>query len=124
MLDIAATKITPRVSWEEEGGILRFEGDSYPENSFSFFEPIFRWLDTELERIDRLCLSVNMAYMNSSSTKCMLDILDQLEDASTRGMAVTVTWYYQAGNERALDLAEEFLEDLSLPFSIVPVEGP
>jgi hypothetical protein len=33
-----------------------------------------------------------------------------------------VVWLYEAGNERALDLAEEFREDVKIPFEIRPLE--
>jgi hypothetical protein len=39
-------------------------------------------------------LHVNISYMNSSSTKCILDILDLLAKSYESGSAVSVTWYY------------------------------
>lgn len=59
--------------------------------------------------------------MNSSSTKCLLDILDILNDAFKAGIDVSVDWFYEKDNSRALDLAEEFQEDLDLPFEILPL---
>jgi hypothetical protein len=40
-------------------------------------------------------------------------LLDDLEEAHRAGRGVTVKWFYDAENDRALDLAEEFKEDLS-----------
>ncbi|MFA6506742.1 MAG: DUF1987 domain-containing protein [Treponemataceae bacterium] len=122
MMDIPATSSTPRVRFIEEKSVLEFVGESYPENSFAFFAPVFEWLNVELPHKEGLRVEVNIAYMNSSSTKCMLDILDALTESAEEGRKISVTWFYEAGNDRALDLAEEFKEDISLPFEIVPRE--
>lgn len=120
MIDIPATASSPRVSYRAADGVLEFVGESYPENSFEFFAPVFGWLNAELAGLDRLRVEINIPYMNSSSTKCMLDVLDLLEEAADSGKPVSVLWYYEAGNDRALDLAEEFKEDIGLPFEIRP----
>lgn len=122
MIDIPATKFSPRVVISEENKTCSISGECYPENSFVFFEPIFQWLHAGLPRIRELTFQVNIPYMNSSSAKCMLDILDLLDEAARQGCMVKVVWYYERGNERALDLAEEFCEDIGIPFDIVPFE--
>lgn len=123
MLEIAGTASSPRVAYHPERGVLEFVGESYPENSFAFFAPIFDWFGGEFAKLERLRVEVNIPYMNSSSTKCMLDVLDLLEEAAAAGKDVEVYWFYESGNSRALDLAEEFKEDVELPFRIVPFEA-
>jgi hypothetical protein len=115
---IEATKSTPQILYQ--AGVLSIAGESYPENSFAFFEPVFAWFHQTLPTLDALTLEINLKYMNSSSTKCLLDLLDLLADATTAGKSVSVTWRYEEGNDRALDLAEEFKEDFDFPFAIVP----
>jgi hypothetical protein len=119
MLSIDATKSSPQIVFDPQTQTLSVIGESYPENSFEFFAPVFEWLRTELPGADELTLLVHIRYMNSSSTKCVLDILDILVDRVAEGAAMRVRWYYDAGNERAQDLAEEFMEDLDIPFEIV-----
>ena len=122
MLSIEATKSSPRVEYLASDNVLSITGESYPENSFEFFAPVFSWLREQLPKLDTLIFQVHIRYMNSSSTKCMLDILDLLSEQAQEGTQVRVRWYYDAGNERALDLAEEFKEDLEIPFDIGPLE--
>ncbi len=121
MLLIEGTTSSPTVTYDEKLHILTITGESYPENSFEFYEPVFEWLQTELPRIDSFILEINIRYMNSSSTKCMLDILDVVSERAEAGGTVRVRWLYDRENERALELAEEFLEDLEIPFETVPV---
>lgn len=123
MLSIEATKSSPKVEYVEADKVLSITGESYPENSFEFFAPVFTWLREQLPLLDQLTFQVHIRYMNSSSTKCMLDILDLLSERAQDGADVRVRWYYDAANERALDLAEEFKEDLEIPFDIVPLES-
>lgn len=122
MLSIAATKSSPLVEYDEERGILSIIGESYPENAFAFYAPVFDWLKQTLPRLDHLVFRVHVRYMNSSSTKCMLDILDALAERADEGADISVKWYFDAGNDRALDLADEFQEDIDIPFDAVAIE--
>ncbi len=119
MLHIPATKSTPEIFYSEENQTLSLIGESYPENTFAFFAQVFEWLHENLPKMKTFHLHVNISYMNSSSTKCILDILDLLAKSYESGSAVSVTWYYDRENERALDIAEEFEEDAEVPFEII-----
>jgi hypothetical protein len=120
-LSFAATASSPRVRSDAEAGFLELAGESYPENSFEFFQPILEWVADFLARDDRpLRVELRLTYLNTSSIKCMMDLLDAMEEAHLSGRAVSLTWFYDPENDRALDLAEEFREDLGLPFHIVP----
>ena len=121
-LAIEATRSSPRVVFDPVNRVLEITGESYPENSFEFFAPLFTWLRDELPRHDGVTVRVHITYMNSSSTKCMLDILDILCDRVRGGKSIQVQWYYDDGNERAYELAEEFREDMDIPFDIIAVE--
>lgn len=119
-LHLAATGTTPAVSFSAETGLLEIRGESYPENSFAFFEPLTGWIAAFLGEGDApVRLDVHLSYMNTSSIKAMVDMLDLLEQAHRSGRRVTVRWYHDEENLRALDMAEEFKEDLTLPFEIV-----
>jgi len=120
-LSFAASASSPRVRSDAEAGLLELTGESYPENSFEFFQPILGWVADFLARDDRpLHVELRLTYLNTSSIKCMMDLLDAMEEAHLSGRAVSLTWFYDPENDRALDLAEEFREDLGLPFHIVP----
>ncbi len=107
MLNIPATATTPKIAWDDEAKTLSVSGESYPENSFAFYAPVFEWLSQTLPTAAALRLSVDV------------------REAADRGCAASITWLYEEDNEWARDLAEEFLEDVEIPFTIVPVKvGP
>jgi hypothetical protein len=121
-LAIEATGSSPRVRGDAAARTLELSGESYPENSFEFFRPVLAWVRPLLAGEGAaLALDLRLLYLNTSSIKCLMDLLDLMEDAHRAGGSVSVTWRYDAENDRALDLAEEFREDLTLPFHLVPV---
>lgn len=123
-LRIPATASSPLVEFDLQVGRLRLTGESYPENTFDFYRPILRAAEAFLRQTDRpFSVELHLSYLNTSSIKSLMDLLDGMEEAHRRGRAVTVTWYYDADNDRALELAEEFQEDLTLPFFLVPAGG-
>lgn len=123
---ITQTKSTPKILFEPQNAKLSIEGQSYPENAFKFYEPILAWMDEylmELKQDAVLEIYLHMPYINTSSSKCMMMLFEKLEEAHAAGKTVKIRWYYDQDNEIALDCAEEFKEDLTVPFEIVPLAG-
>lgn len=116
---LAQTQSTPLILFDETTHTLSIVGESFPENSFAFYAPVLDWLKQYLLRNQVLVLDLAITYMNSSSTKCMLDLLDLMEDAHARGVQVSVIWRYDQENPRSFELAEEFSEEVSFTFEIV-----
>lgn len=119
-LRIEATSCSPLIDFDPGAGILRIEGESYPENSFDFYAPVFAWLEDYLkDPAPAVVLEIGLSYLNTSSIKCMIDVLEMLDGAHGDGRSMAVRWHYGRDNDRALDMAEEFAEDVSLPFEIL-----
>lgn len=115
------TASTPAVYFDAASGQLVIEGESYPENAFEFFKPLLEWASEFLKEGSMPAkLEIRLSYMNTSSIKSMMDLLDLLEDAHSRSREITVSWYYDEENERALEMAEDFRDEVNLPFFIVP----
>ncbi|HUX11692.1 MAG TPA: DUF1987 domain-containing protein [Spirochaetia bacterium] len=123
-LSIKSGVSSPSVDFDPETGLLRMGGESYPENSFEFYTPIIAWLTGYLSDVTHpVRFLVELSYLNTSSTKCMIDLLDQLEAGFKQGVKVSVDWYYDRDNERARDTIEEFREDFTMPFNVIAREG-
>ena len=119
-LVLAATTSTPGVRFDAATGHLSLSGESYPENTHVFFRPLIAWVTGFLSETARpVRLDVALTYLNTSSIKSLMDILDLLEEAHRGGRDVALTWYYDEENDRALEMAEEFREDFTLPFFVV-----
>lgn len=119
-LDLAKTADTPQILFEPAKGIFKIEGESYPENAMEFYRPIIESLTTYVEQESKsLEVSLKMVYFNSSSSKCLLDIFDLLEEYAGRGNDVKVVWYYQRDDEDIKESGEDFAEDLNLDFELI-----
>jgi hypothetical protein len=119
-LRIPGTTTTPDFDGSWEAGVLKIQGDSYPENSFELFGPAIEWVEAYLlESSQPLKMELSLLYLNTSSIKAMMDIFDLLQEAHARGRPVSVDWYYDRGNPRVAELAEEFREECSFPFAII-----
>ena len=120
-IELSATTSTPAITADEQTGHLEMRGDSYPENSFEFFAPIVEWVQDHLKTpAASLDVALHLLYLNTSSVRAMMDIFELLEDAHNDSHAVCVRWFYDEDNDRIAELAEEFKEDCTFPFDILP----
>ena len=125
-LIIEQTKSTPQVDFNAENRLLMLKGESYPENSFKFYEPILSWLDNffaEIADDGEIKLEMSLPYINTSSSKCVLMMLEKLEEAKENGRNVVVNWYYEEDNESEMECAEDFKEFVDLDFNLIAVQG-
>lgn len=121
-LHIQGTKSTPEILFDHATGVLTMSGESYPENSYEFYKPVLSWISRFLTvHNGEVTFNVHLSYLNTGSTKCMMDILDLLEESFLIGKTIMVNWYCDRENDRALETAEEFREEITLPFHISPV---
>lgn len=121
-LKIIATKSSPEINFNEETNILNIIGESYPENTTLFYEPVFQWIETYMKSIKEqtVTLNIELIYFNSSSSKTLMDLFEFFEDQSDEGKDIIVNWIYDEENEAALEYGEEFAEDVeSLTFNLV-----
>lgn len=115
-LQIRKTKYTLEVDFDVNNGNLKMSGSSYPENALEFFKPIFDILERYIaEYKKKLIVELDIDYLNTSSTKCILDIFEILEDYYTSGGSVQVKWFYREGDEDILETGKELAEDYDLP---------
>ena len=118
-LDIAKTKFSLQIQCDAQTGHFEMVGSSYPENAFEFFAPVMLWVERFIAEVHRpIVLDLKLEYLNTSSSKCILDLFKTLEDYVRQGGKVNVNWYYEESDEDMLETGEEFLEDLDLPFEL------
>ena len=122
-LSLEATQFSPSVSTDWDQGRLRMSGESYPENTYEFFEQVITWTEKFLgANSGALTVELHLSYLNTSSIRAMIDIFDLLQDAKAEGKTVNVRWFYDSRNPRASELGEEFKEDYTFPFDIIALD--
>lgn len=122
-LFIQGTQSTPTIDFNPAEYRLEIRGESYPENSFEFYKPILSWIESFLENFSGpIIMEIKLTYLNTSSMKCLMDIFDKLEYSHRNNHRdIMINWYYNWENDRAVDMAEEFKDELTIPFNIIQV---
>lgn len=119
-LEIEPTKMLPKIVLDKEKGIFSFSGTSRPENPTQFFIPVFKWLNEYLKDPNpQTKFDFNIEYFNSSTSKILLDLLEVLSEAASKGNNVQVYWYYKAGDREMQEAGEELLELAEVPYNLV-----
>ncbi len=105
---------TPTVDFNCDTGVCTLEGKSYLENPVEFYTPLFQWLKTYILDIKKpLTFNFKLSYFNTSSSKCIIDILHILKKYENENGQVKIKWYYDAEDEDAEDEIEE-VEDFMI----------
>jgi len=112
-LIIDATDCTPSIYFDAQEHLLEIRGTSYPENTASFYAPVFSWLEEYFAMTEdrEITVNIEIVYFNSGSSKALLEFFDLLDDAAFQGMGVTVNWMYEQDDEDMREYGEEFVED-------------
>ncbi|MBE9481722.1 MAG: DUF1987 domain-containing protein [Bacteroidetes bacterium] len=119
-LQVFKTKYTLEVDCSVDTGVIKMSGSSYPENAIEFFQPLFDWLEIYISEIGKeIILDLKLNYLNTSSSKCILDIMDILENYQKSNGKVQINWYYEEDDEDILETGEEFAEDTKLKFNLI-----
>jgi hypothetical protein len=117
---LEATSSTPRVELKVSPAVMLLEGACYPENAVGFFGSIMDWLKEFTTEVRKpLELNVRLEYFNTSSSKCLLDLFEAMEEYRAEGGEVVINWHYCEDDEDILESGEEFSEDLSVPFNLI-----
>ena len=99
--------MTPAIFLDPSRGVFKMRGRSSPENSVQFYEPIINILANKInaESVD---VRIKMEYFNTSSSKCIYDILKGIKRLKNKGKKVMVRWYYEADDEDMLEAGEDY----------------
>ena len=115
--------MTPSINFDAQGGRLEMKGRSIPENSLEFYQPVFEWLDQYVETPqEKTIVHVQFDYFNTSSSKCILDILKRIDKLDEKGLDVLVKWYYDESDEDMMEAGEDYEDLLDTPFEFVALE--
>lgn len=119
---IEATKKTPTVEFNNLTGELSIAGMSCSENALGFFNPLFDWIaEYTKEAKDVTTINFKLKYYNTSSAKCILDILDKLLVLKEFNKQLVVNWYYDPNDDEMLESGENYSAILEYPFNLLEI---
>jgi len=118
---INKTTLTPQIQFLTNGTLL-IKGISTPENTMGFYKPLYSWI-TEFKSTDpaRINLILEIEYLNSTSTKAIVELLILLDKIREEGTPVEVMWRYEKGDDDMLDLGMDLQVSSKTNVVFVPV---
>jgi len=121
-IKIESTEITPFFKLDLRSGTMLFKGRSSPTISQKFYNPILRRIENAFERgTNTLTANFAFEYFNSSSSKCLFDILKQLVIYKNSGADVTINWCYDEYDDEMRETGEDFENSLGVSFNYIPI---
>lgn len=117
-IKIQPTRNTPAVLLDPNRGVFKIFGRSSPENSIQFYDPIKDVIANNISG-DKFDVRIKMEYFNTSSSKCIYDLLKEIKALSDKGKEVIVRWYYEEDDEDMLEAGEDYSDLLDLPFKFI-----
>ncbi len=123
-ITVEATPKTPYLKLDTQSKTIIIKGRSIPENSVQFYTPVLNALDTWIaeKTKDKITISVQLEYFNTSSSKCILDIFKKLQELNKNGAQVDVTWLYEKDDEDMMEAGQDYQTIVGIPFKMVEVE--
>ena len=111
---------SPEVEFIASSGELNIEGRSIPEDPGEFFEVLINWLNEYfLNPVDETVMKIKLEYINSGSSKYMLELLRILKVNHENGRNVLVKWYFEEGDESIEELGQHYEQTMQIPFEII-----
>lgn len=116
-LFIAATRKTPEVDFKLNGE-LKISGNSYPENTNEFYNPVINWLEEFLfSTTDLITINIDLKYINTSSTRSVLNIITKVQALSKS--KIQVAWMYEVEDTDMCEIGQDFEQITKLKFDFI-----
>ena len=113
----------PDITLNYNTGICEFSGESYPENSIGFYDPVIEWLNQYMFKEKKpIQINFKLYYFNTSSSKSLYDLLMLLKKYQDEGGNITIYWYCESWDIDLLEEIEDFVLSTGLKINIIKYE--
>jgi hypothetical protein len=121
-LFIEQTAKTPFIELVPSSGKMEIRGKSIPENSKSFFAPVFDWIDAYGKNpATETTFEVQLDYFNTSSAKSIVDIFKKLEQIHKSGSStVTINWRFDEDDGDMMEAGQDYQSIIRVNFNLIP----
>lgn len=104
-------------------GKFRIDGRSIPEDASLFYSRVVEWIEKYL-RINNPETKIDIAleYLNSGTSKYILQILKLLKESEDDNHKLYVNWYYESGDDDILERGEYYSAILDLKIEFIEIE--
>ena len=119
-LVIEKTVKTPYINFDAQSGIFKIIGRSIPENPEEFYRKLFEWLNIYFKNPqNETLINVQLEYINSGSSKFILEFFQLIQEAKSKGFNCKINWYYEEDDEDMLEVGQEMSRMSKLEFEYI-----
>jgi hypothetical protein len=104
----------PGVSFNYATGVCELFGESYMENAYVFYEPLIDWIKEFSKEKKPLIINIKLVYFSTSSSRCILEILDILKNIMNNGGEVSINWFYKKEDPDMLKEIDGLAEEIGI----------
>ena len=106
---------SPEIDFDFSTNSFHMKGESYPEDSATFYGEIIGNLEEHLSGLqgETVQFTFEMIYFNSSSAKVLMELFDSLDETANNGNDVTITWVHEEDDDGIEEKGGEFGENLA-----------
>lgn len=117
---IDKTQDTPEIILDPSQKHFWFTGNSIPENTKKFFDPVFLWIENYVASPnDETIVNFKMVYFNTSSTKSLLDIMILFKELAKKNKSLIINWYFPEEDEDMYEAGLGFSKMVRFPFNFI-----
>lgn len=119
---LEATRTSPYIMLDSSQGKIEIKGSSSPDNPVQFYYPVIRKIkDLFIPVRGVINVDISMEYFNTSSSKCIFDLLRLLKKLDHPRRKVQINWHYEEEDDDMLETGEDYESLLGLTFHYVAV---
>jgi hypothetical protein len=120
---VVETEKTPSINFDLNKGELIISGNSIPENPIEFYEPLIKIIDNYILEPKQLTnITFRMNYINTSSSRLILDIIKKFEAINKNSNNVIISWIYEYDDQDMEDAGHDYQSLINLNFNLVPIK--
>ncbi|MGL1887036.1 MAG: DUF1987 domain-containing protein [Reichenbachiella sp.] len=114
------TRVTPLIFFDPSRGLLELRGKSSPENAISFYGKLLSAIHLfAMEGNRNLVTNFKLEYFNTSSSKCIFDVLRKIALVQQQGNKVSINWYYEPDDEDMHEAGLDYSDLLGIEFNYI-----
>jgi hypothetical protein len=126
-LKIESTTFTPEISFDIENNTLSFLKVSKPANAFTFYKPVFEFIDNfentkvKSKIAKELVIDFKFDYFNTATAKVIYELLNKFSKIKKQGVNVIINWYFHPEDDDLLEEGQIMSEAVNLDFNFLPL---
>lgn len=119
---IQKTQSSPEINFNKTGNLL-IKGVSNTNDAKKIYGPAIEWVKNfKTLKPAKVNLTLEMHYLNTSSTLAMVEFLKELWTLKALGSKLEINWCYEEDDEDMLDVGEDLRSSCNCEFKFTVID--